>query len=180
MSDDIERINEIFRIHDEQISSTDAAAEPAPASKSAKGKSAGAKSGSKNKEDPIKKVDRFLTDSDGKEQRNYTGDAESERDYRPVRQSHEYRSGCLGGLMYFGFIVCISIVLACMAWMAASDMLALNKEELEAVVTLPSTIFQSETVDKLDDNGNKVGTKRETHANIEYVANTLKDAGLIQ
>lgn len=28
MSDDIERINEIFRIHDEQISSTDAAAEP--------------------------------------------------------------------------------------------------------------------------------------------------------
>ena len=38
MSDDIERINEIFRIHDEQISSTDAAAEPAPASKSAKGK----------------------------------------------------------------------------------------------------------------------------------------------
>ena len=96
MSDDIERINEIFRIHDEQISSTDAAAEPAPASKSAKGKSAGAKSGSKNKEDPIKKVDRFLTDSDGKEQRNYTGDAESERDYRPVRQSHEYRSGCLG------------------------------------------------------------------------------------
>ena len=180
MSDDIERINEIFRIHDEQISSTDAAAEPASASKSAKGKSAGAKSGSKNKEDPIKKVDRFLTDSDGKEQRNYTGDAESERDYRPVRQSHEYRSGCLGGLMYFGFIVCISIVLACMAWMAASDMLALNKEEFEAVVTLPSTIFQSETVDKLDDNGNKVGTKRETHANIEYVANTLKDAGLIQ
>lgn len=180
MSDDIERINEIFRIHDEQISSTDAAAEPAPASKSARGKSAGAQSGSKNKEDPIKKVDRFLTDSDGKEQRNYTGDAESERDYRPVRQSHEYRSGCLGGIMYFGFIVCISIVLACMAWMAASDMLALNKEEFEAVVTLPSTIFQSETVDKLDDNGNKVGTKRETHANIEYVANTLKDAGLIQ
>lgn len=30
MSDDIERINEIFRIHDEQISSTDAAAEPRP------------------------------------------------------------------------------------------------------------------------------------------------------
>ena len=85
MSDDIERINEIFRIHDEQISSTDAAAEPASASKSAKGKSAGAKSGSKNKEDPIKRVDRALTDSDGKEQRNYTGDAESERDYRPGR-----------------------------------------------------------------------------------------------
>ena len=59
-------------------------------------------------------------------------------------------------------------------------MLAFNKEEFEAVVTLPSTIFQSETVDKLDDNGNKVGTKRVTHANMEYVSNTLKDAGLIQ
>ncbi|EKC59747.1 hypothetical protein LEA_13203, partial [human gut metagenome] len=38
------------------------------------------------------------------------------------------RSGCLGGLIYFAFVVSISIILACVGWMAASDVLALNKE----------------------------------------------------
>ena len=57
-------------------------------------------------------VDRLLIDRTGEEAVNYTGDEESERDYRPIRQSHEYRSGCLGGLMYFLFIICLSVVLA--------------------------------------------------------------------
>ena len=125
-------------------------------------------------------MDRLLIDETGNETRNYTGDKESERDYRPVRQSHEYRSGCLGGLMYFTFIICLSIVFACLAWMAASDMLALNKDNFTAVVTLPSSIFQSETVDKFDENGRKTGTKRVTHADMDYVADVLKDAGLIE
>ena len=39
----------------------------------------------------------------------------------------EQRSGCLGGLMYFLFILCLSVALAFFAWMAASDVMALNK-----------------------------------------------------
>ena len=167
MPDELEKINEIFRIQDER-----AHTETPPEQKKPK-KSAGRKS-------PLEAVDELLIDSSGKEARNYTGDAESERDYRPVRQSHEYHSGCLGGLMYFTFIVCVSVVLACLAWMAASDMLALNKESFTAVVTLPSNIFQSETVDRIDENGTKIGTKRVTHADMDYVADVLKDAGLIE
>lgn len=166
MSDELEKINEIFRIQDER-------ATPAPQNEPAP--EAEPKSRS-----PLKAMDRLLIDETGKETRNYTGDKESERDYRPVRQSHEYRSGCLGGLMYFTFIICLSIVFACLAWMAASDMLALNKDNFTAVVTLPSSIFQSETVDKFDENGRKTGTKRVTHADMDYVADVLKDAGLIE
>lgn len=132
------------------------------------------------KRTPIKAMDELFLDNDGVEHANYTGDQESERDYKPVRQSHEYHSGCLGGLMYFVFIICLSIVFACVAWMAASDMLALNKDSFTAVVTLPTTIFQSETVDTLDENGKKIGTKRITHADMDYVADALKDAGLIE
>lgn len=167
MPDELDKINEIFRIQDEH-------AKPAeqPARKRA------AKSAEKRK--PLEAMDKLLIDASGKETRNYTGDAESERDYRPVRQSHEYRSGCLGGLMYFTFIVCVSIVLACLAWMATSDMLALNKDDFTAVVTLPSSIFQSETVDRFDEDGKKIGTKRVTHADMDYVADVLKDAGLIE
>ena len=166
MSDELEKINEIFRIQDERATpapQSDPVPEAEPKSRS-----------------PLKAMDRLLIDETGKETRNYTGDKESERDYRPVRQSHEYRSGCLGGLMYFTFIICLSIVFACLAWMAASDMLALNKDNFTAVVTLPSSIFQSETVDKFDENGRKTGTKRVTHADMDYVADVLKDAGLIE
>lgn len=169
MPDELEKINQIFRIHDEQAHSP-----------KKQGEDDAPKSTGGAKKTPLQAMDELLIDASGKETRNYTGDEESERDYRPVRQSHEYRSGCLGGLMYFTFIVCVSIVLACLAWMAASDMLALNKESFTAVVTLPSSIFESETVDKIDENGKKIGTKRVTHADMDYVADILKDAGLIQ
>ena len=125
-------------------------------------------------------VDKLLIDETGDEAYNYTGDETSERDYRPIRQSHEYRSGCLGGIMYFVFILCVSVVLACLTWMAASDMLALNKSPYTTTVTLPMSIFSSETVDTFDEDGEKTGTKRVTHADMEYVAQTLKEAGLIE
>ena len=125
-------------------------------------------------------IDKLLIDETGDEARNYTGDDESERDYHPVRQSHEGKIGCMGGIMYFVFIICIGVLLACLAWMAASDMLALNKEEFSAKVVLPASIFESETVDKYDENGNKIGTERITHANLGYMAEALKEAGLIE
>lgn len=129
---------------------------------------------------PMKAVDRLLIDESGKKTRNYTGDEPSERDYRPVRQSHEYRSGCMGGIMYFVFVMCLSIVLACVAWMAASDMLALNKEKFTAVVSLPTSVFESIMVDEFDEDGNKTGEKKASRADIEFVASELKDAGLIE
>lgn len=168
MSEEYDQIDEIFRRHEEQLGDTMNQSAAEEAQEQGWEKLA------------IKRVDKLLIDETGDEAFNYTGDEESERDYRPVRQSHEYKSGCLGGVMYFVFIVCIGIILACLAWMASSDMLALNKPEYSASVTLPMSIFESETVDTLDENGNKTGTKRVTHADINYLADTLKEAGLIE
>ncbi len=128
----------------------------------------------------VKRVDKMLIDETGSAASNYTGDEESERDYHPIRQSRESRSGCLGGLMYFVFVACLSVVLACVAWMSASDMLALNKENFKATVNLPVEIFDSKTVDTFDEDGKKTGTERITSADISYVADELKDAGLIE
>ena len=169
MSDELEKINQIFQTQDDQEKNTEAVKSASDMPHEDDGRKR-----------PFRAVDKLLIDASGEEARNYTGDAESERDYRPVRQSHESRTGCLGGLMYFTFIICVSIVLACLAWMAASDMLALNKPDFTAVVTLPSSIFQSETVDRIDENGKKIGTRRVTHADMDYVADVLKDAGLIE
>lgn len=165
MSDNnLDKVNKIFDDEDEN------------ARRHVNGEQTGRRGASK----PVKAVDKLLLDEQGDSYSNYTGDDTTERDYRPVRQNHEYRSGCLGGIMYFVFILCVSVVLACVAWMAASDALALNKDNFSAVVSLPMSIFDSETVDTYDESGRKTGTERVTHADISYVADELKSAGLIE
>ena len=53
------------------------------------------------------------------------------RDFRPIRRRRSYRTGLRGGLMYFGFVVCVSVILASLAWLAADDVLSLNKDYRE-------------------------------------------------
>ena len=63
------------------------------------------------------------------------------RDYRPIRRKRSYRTGLRGGLMYFGFVICVSVILASVAWLAADDVLSLNKDYVEA------DIYVSEKLD---------------------------------
>lgn len=89
------------------------------------------------------------------------------------------RSGCLGGLIYFAFVVSISIILACVGWMAASDVLALNKEPVTATVTLDKAEFKDVTISYTDADGN--AKERAGHqVSVGYVAKQLKDAGIIK
>ena len=180
MAGEIEKINEIFRIHDEKKKISD---EEKPEKENTAPQAAPAeekKEAYKTGKQKISAVDKLFIDEQGDEVPNYTGDEESERDFRPVRQSRESKTGCLGGVMYFVFVVCVSVILACVAWMAASDMLALNQGDFTATVTLPSSIFETETVDTFDEDGNKTGTERVSRADINYVASELKQAGLIE
>ncbi len=103
-----------------------------------------------------------------------------ERDYRPIRFRRDSRTGCLGGLMYATFVICISIILACVGWMAACDVLALNKEPHTAAVTLPKDIFTPKAVEVKDRSGKVTGKRTVDAADISYVADALKDAGIIE
>lgn len=103
-----------------------------------------------------------------------------ERDYRPIRFRRDSRSGILGGLMYFTFVLCLSVIIACGGWMAACDVLALNKEPVTAAVTLPKDIFSPKEVDVKDREGKVTGTRTVNAADIDYVADALKDAGIIE
>ena len=108
------------------------------------------------------------------------GAATEGRDYRPIRGSRIGKLGLLGGLMYAVFVICISVILACIAWMFACDVLALNKDEVSATVYLPRDIF-SETEQEVKDSSGKVtGTRKVDSADMDYVANALKDAGIIE
>ena len=100
-------------------------------------------------------------------------------DDAPIRKRRDGQSGCLGGVIYFAFVLSISIILACVGWLAASDVLALNKEPIEATITLEKDTFADKTVTVEDEDGNE---KQETVrcADLDYVADLLKDAGIIQ
>ncbi len=162
MPEDIEKINEIFRLH-EEIEKT--ASQKKIDDAVLRANAAGEKTSRQKK---------------AEDEELYGEDELTERDFRPVRRSREYRTGCLGGLMYFVFIACVSIILACVAWMSAADALALNKEPYTAEVSLPTDIFTSKTVEVVDKDGSVTGTKRVSSADIDYVADELKSAGMIQ
>ena len=103
----------------------------------------------------------------------------TERDYMPIRFRRDSRLGCLGGLMYATFVISLSVILACVAWMAASDVLALNKEERTAEVTVPASVFSEKTVEITDEDGNVTDTETVKSADMDAVSRLLKDYGII-
>ena len=103
-----------------------------------------------------------------------------ERDFRPIRRSRTGKLGLMGGLMYAVFVTSLAVILACIAWMAACDVLALNKGNITGTVYLPKDIFKTQVQEVLDEKGNVTGTRKVTSVDIDFVADALKDAGLIR
>lgn len=102
----------------------------------------------------------------------------------PVSQTPKRQGGggkgLFGGAMYFIFVLSVSIILACLAWMAATDVLALNADnELVATVTLSKDKFDFKSHEETDEDGNTKTVKTHT-VDIGYVADELKDAGIIK
>jgi len=112
--------------------------------------------------------------------KNSSGGRYTERAGSPISQRNDKKTGCLGGLMYFVFIVSVSVIFACVGWMAASDVLALNKGADIIEVTLPETIFTQKDIDIKDADGNVTGKETINVADISQVATILKDAGIIK
>ncbi len=75
------------------------------------------------------------------------------RDFRPIRRNRHYRMGCMGGVMYFLAVVCISVILASFAWLAANDVLSLNKELVTAEITVSEDFTIEEIARQLEDKG---------------------------
>lgn len=81
-------------------------------------------------------------------------DAAAENEDPPaIRPNREKRSGCLGGLLYFAFIIGISVILACLGWVAATDVFALGKPDATVQVTVPENFTMDDVTNLLYDNG---------------------------
>lgn len=78
-------------------------------------------------------------------------------------------------VLYVLIVIGVSAVLATVGWTWANDLLALNKEYSSTVIELPESIFQYQEV--TDENGD---TTTVSTADMDYVADELKEAGLIE
>lgn len=89
------------------------------------------------------------------------------------------KSGLAGGALYFLFVISVSIILACLAWAAATDVLGFKSSDTVAQITLDKDRFTYKEVKVTDDDGN-IKTKKVHYADMSYVADQLKDNGIIK
>lgn len=93
----------------------------------------------------------------------------------PPRRRRRRRMSLMGALLYVAFVIGVSVLLATFGWTLANDVLALNKVEHTAVITLPDSIFETKEVE--DEDGEKTTVEA---ADMSYVAEQLKENGLIE
>jgi len=72
---------------------------------------------------------------------------------RPLRLRREKRTGCVGGILYSAFVICVSLVLASLLWMAAVDVLGFGMEDEKVNVTVPTGFTIEDITDMLYDAG---------------------------
>lgn len=99
---------------------------------------------------------------------------------KPLTVRREKRSGCVGGLLYGIFIICVSLIAAVLLWMAAVDVLALGKADEEVILTIPEDAFYEGTVEVEDEEGNVIGEESAMLADIDRIAEIMYDSGLIK
>ena len=124
-----------------------------------------------------KKNDKAKKGGSGK--MNVKMSSETARTQTPAGNAGKQSKTKFSGLMYFIFVVSVSVILACLAWSAATDVLALKSDGVEATIVLEKDSFEYSEYTEKDDDGNEV-TKKAHTADIDYVADKLKDAGIIR
>ncbi len=94
---------------------------------------------------------------------------------RPPKKRRRRGMGPWSALLYVVLVIGASALLAGLSWVAACDVLSLDKPEKDAVVTLPDSIFDAKEVK----DGDK-GTKTVLYADLGYVADQLKGHEVIR
>lgn len=77
---------------------------------------------------------------------------ETQRTSNP-RQRRKRRSGLSAATVYVIFVIGVSALLACIGWVAANDVLALNKPAKTATITISNEDSFGDVADKLKDEG---------------------------
>lgn len=104
-----------------------------------------------------------------------TGQAGREGNRTPGKRRRRKRMGAFGALIYVVMVVGVSVLLAGLGWIAACDILSLDKPEKETVISLGEEVFTSREIE------NSAGeTVTVLRADLSYVSNQLKEQDIIR
>ncbi len=105
---------------------------------------------------------------------------EEEQELPPIHYGRKKRIGCLGGLLFALLVVCVSAVIACTVWLAATDVLALGKPDKEITMTVSEDYFYEEERDVKNDDGEVVGSEKVKLADMDKITDVLYSNGVIK
>jgi len=106
---------------------------------------------SKHREQPEPELD--TGDDDFEVNFDFDGEYQDVPEEKPLRLRRERRTGCIGGILYAAFIICISLVFASILWLFAVDVLGFGSEDEDVNITIPPGFEMSEVTDLLYDAG---------------------------
>ena len=78
---------------------------------------------------------------------------EHEQPRRPRKRRRSFLRIVGGAMLYAIVVIVVSIILACVAWIAANDVLALNKEDVEVTISVSNDDTFDDIVDTLHEKG---------------------------
>ncbi len=147
-------------------------------------------SGEKKPEQKEKKIPVILDplaepgDRKKKKEKEFEVDFDFDEEYpdedeKIVSRGAGRRTGCLSGVLFFIFVVCISVALAAFGWMCATDVLGLGDENNQITVSIPKEIFTVVEREKTNADGEKE-MREVSVADMGYIASMLKENGLIK
>lgn len=104
-----------------------------------------------------------------------TTGGEARRGPRKRRRRRSSGAKAAAALLYVLIVIGAAVVIATLGWTWAGDLLALNKEPVDAVITITADMITE--VEKTDEDGQ---TYSESHVDMDVVTRQLKEAGLIE
>jgi len=92
-------------------------------------------------------------DPDFKVKFDFEGQYKDNREDRPIKPRRERRTGCVGGILYAAFVICASLILASLIWLAVTDVLGFGLADEEVNLTVPKDFTLEDITDMLFDAG---------------------------
>ncbi|MDR0904590.1 MAG: endolytic transglycosylase MltG [Oscillospiraceae bacterium] len=84
---------------------------------------------------------------------DFEGEYNDVPDDAPLHRRRTRRTGCLGGVMFLIVIICVSLVLASILWLAATDVLGFGGADKLVIITVPRAFTMDEVTENLRDLG---------------------------
>jgi len=115
------------------------------------GKKAGEKGGRKSSRSSAGESKVDIGDENTKLKYDFEKNYKDIRESGPLRPRREKRTGIIGGILYAAFVLCVSLVLGSLIWMATADVLGFASADEQVNVTIQTGFAMDDIIDMIYD-----------------------------